>query len=261
MLESIAHSVHNNTCLEFIFIGRCEKIQYLPDGLDKLPHLQQIQIECSRNLVSIPRLPSTSLRVFRLSCRKLQALPNGMHILTSLQELEISNCPCLLSFPEEGFPTNLTSLTISNPEILEGLINWGLHKLTSLKILTTEGGYSDGVSFPYEEKGMMLPSSLRKLAISDFPNVEILSSKGFQNLLSLECLCIINFPKLKSSPRRDILLSLLELYIHDCPLIKQRCQRDEGQDWSNIAHIPFVQIDNKFIYDSEEEKEESDSDE
>ncbi|XWS65479.1 hypothetical protein CRYUN_Cryun05aG0116400 [Craigia yunnanensis] len=262
MLESIADSFHNNTCLEFIFIGRCEKIQYLPDGLEKLTHLQQIQIECSRNLVVIPRLPSTSLRVLRLSwCRKLQALPNGMPILASLQDLEISNCPCLLSFPEEGFPTNLTSLTISKPEILEGLINWGLHKLTSLKRLIIKGGYSDGVSFPHEDRGMMLPSSLRKLAISDFPNVEILSSKGFQNLLSLECLCIVNFPKLKSVLRKDMLLSLLELYIHDCPLLKQRCQRDKGQDWSNIAHIPFVQIDNKFIYDSEEEKEESDSDE
>ncbi|XP_022743879.1 putative disease resistance protein At3g14460 [Durio zibethinus] len=228
MLDSIAHSVHNNTCLEFIFIGRCEKIQYLPDGLDKLTHLQQIQIECSRNLASIPRLPSTSLRVLRL---------------------------------KEGFPTNLTSLTISKPEILEGLITWGLHKLTSLKRLTIRGGYLDGVSFPHEEKGMMLPSSLSKLAISDFPNVEILSSKGFQNLHSLECLCIVNFPKLKSFPRKDMLLSLLELYIHNCPLLKQRCQRDEGRDWSNIAHIPYVQIDNKFVYDSEEEKEENDSDE
>ncbi|XVF24475.1 hypothetical protein REPUB_Repub13aG0131300 [Reevesia pubescens] len=262
MLECIAHSVHQNTSLEFIFIGRCEKIQYLPDGVDKLSHLQQIHIECSRNLVSISRLPSSSLRVLRLSwCRKLQTLPSGLHSLTSLQELEISNCPCLVSFPEEGFPINLTSLTISKPEILEGLIRWGLHKLSSLKRLTIKGGYSNGVSFPHEEKGMMLPSSLRKLAISDFPNVEILSSKGFQNLPSLECLCIVNFPKLKFLPRKDMLLSLLELYIHDCPLLKQRCKKYEGQDWSNIAHIPFVQIDNRFIYDSEGEEDESDSEE
>lgn len=262
MLESIAHSVHNNTCLELISIARCEKIQYLPDGLDKLTHLQQIQIECFRSLVSIPRLPSASLKVLRLSwCRKLQALPNGMHNLTSLQELELSNCPCLLSFPEEGLPTNLASLTVSKPEILEGLISWGLHKLTSLKRLTIKGGYSDGVSFPHEEKGMVLPSSLRRLAISDFPNVEILSLRGFQNLLCLECLCVVNFPKLKYFPRRDMVWSLLELYIHDCPLLKQRCRRDEGQEWPSIAHIPFVQVDNKFIYDSVEEKLESDLDE
>ncbi|EOY19747.1 NB-ARC domain-containing disease resistance-like protein [Theobroma cacao] len=110
MLESIAHSVHNNTCLEFIVIGRCEKIQYLSNGLDQLNGLQQIQIECSRNLVSISKLPFTNLRVLRLSwCRKFQALPDGMHILTSLRELEISNCPCLLSFPEEAAPIQTMS--------------------------------------------------------------------------------------------------------------------------------------------------------
>ncbi|XVF40936.1 hypothetical protein PTKIN_Ptkin01aG0240700 [Pterospermum kingtungense] len=164
MLESIAHSAHNNTCLGFISIARGEKILYLPDGLNNLRHLRQIQIECFRNLVSIPRLPSTSLKVLRLSwCRKLEALPYGMHNLTSLQELELSNCTCLLSFPEEGFPTNLTSLTISKPEILEGLINWGLHKLTSLERLTIRGGYSNGVSFPHEEKGTMLPSVISQM--------------------------------------------------------------------------------------------------
>ncbi|PPS09172.1 hypothetical protein GOBAR_AA11474 [Gossypium barbadense] len=212
MLESIADSVHNKTCLESIFIARCEKIQYLPDGLDKLSHLQQLHIECFRNLVSVSRLPSTGLRVLHLSwCRKLQALPNGLHCLTYLQELEISNCPCLLTFPEEGFPTNLTSLTISKPEILEGLIHWGFHKLTSLKRLAIYGGYSDGVMFPHEGNGMMLPCSVRKLAISDFPNVETLSSKGFQNLPFLECLSIVKLPKLKCLPRRDMLMSLLEL--------------------------------------------------
>ncbi|KAK8552683.1 hypothetical protein V6N13_121068 [Hibiscus sabdariffa] len=141
MLESIADSVHNNTCLEFIFIGRCEKIQCLPDGLDKLSHLQQIRIECSRNLVLISGLRPTGLRLMHLSwCRKLQALPNDFHCLACLQELEISNCPRLGHFPEEGFPTNLASLTISKPEIL-GLIHWGFHKLTSLRRLTINGGY------------------------------------------------------------------------------------------------------------------------
>ncbi|KAG4201499.1 hypothetical protein ERO13_A05G282200v2 [Gossypium hirsutum] len=227
MLESIADSVHNKTCLESIFIARCEKIQYLPDGLDKLSHLQQLHIECFRNLVSVSRLPSTGLRVLHLSwCRKLQALPNGLHCLTYLQELQISNCPCLLTFPEEGFPTNLTSLTISKPEILEGLIHWGFHKLTSLKRLAIYGGYSDGVMFPHEGNGMMLPCSVRKLAISDFPNVETLSSKGFQNLPFLECLSIVKLPKLKCLPGRDLLMSLLELYIHDCPLLKESCRRD-----------------------------------
>ncbi|GMI90443.1 hypothetical protein HRI_002713600 [Hibiscus trionum] len=99
---------------------------------------------------------------------------------------------------------------------------------------------------------MMLPCSLSKLVISDFPNVEILSSKAFQNLPLLECLSIVKLPKLKSLPGKGMIMSLLELYIHGCPLLKESCRRDGGKDWDNIAHIPFVQIDNRSIYDSEE---------
>ena len=31
-------------------------------------------------------------------------------------------------------------------------------------------------------------------------------------------------------------------------------QRDKGQEWSKIAHIPCVELDGRFIYDSEEEE-------
>jgi len=118
-----------------------------------------------------------------------------------------------------------------------------LCKLTSLKKLEIYGGSSHLVSFPE----MMLPASLTSLVISDFLNLKCLSSKGFQGLASLENLFIFRCKKLTSFPEHGFSPSLLQLYIFDCPLLKERCKKDQGPEWFKIAHIPFLQIDNKLI--------------
>ncbi|KAK3199380.1 hypothetical protein Dsin_022795 [Dipteronia sinensis] len=97
--------------------------------------------------------------------------------------------------------------------------------------------------------GMLLPSSLTELIIARFLNLRYLSSKGFQNLTSLESLRIRDCPKLTSFPEAGLPSSLLQLYINDCPLLKKQCKRYKGLEWSKIAHIPCVKMDEKFIYD------------
>lgn len=129
-----------------------------------------------------------------------------------------------MSFPEEGLPTALTALTIEDFNLYKPLIECGLHKLTSLRNLSI-GGCLKAVSFPREELGMMLPSSLTKLAIATFPELKCLSSKGFQNLTSLDLLRIRNCPKLKSFPEVGMPSSLLQLYIDGCPLLKKQMQK------------------------------------
>ncbi|XVF18272.1 hypothetical protein REPUB_Repub11eG0006900 [Reevesia pubescens] len=134
--------------------------------------------------------------------------------LPRLKELSIINCPQLLG------------------------------RLTSLKEVYIGGeGCSDVVSFPQEELGMMLPPSLTLMDIANFKNLKCLSSKGFQNLTSLQHLFLTNCPKLISLPKKDMLLSLLRLFIMECPLLKEGCKRDKGREWSKIAHIPLVPPD------------------
>ncbi|KAL0007038.1 hypothetical protein SO802_008540 [Lithocarpus litseifolius] len=102
-----------------------------------------------------------------------------------------------------------------------------------------------GQSFPDEQDGkltMTLPSSLTKLTIWRIPNIVILSSKGFQNLSALEILVIRNCPKLASLLEKGLPSSLLQLYIYECPLLKQHCKKG-GQGWSKIANVPYVDID------------------
>ncbi|KAG4180836.1 hypothetical protein ERO13_A10G189400v2 [Gossypium hirsutum] len=208
--------------------------------------LQQLDIVGCESLKRINRksgLPTTNLEVLYLHCCVLlQGLPGNMHSLNALKELEIWNFPNGTSILEEGIPTNLTSLRISGPNIWKAILERHLHTLTCLKSLDISEGCPDAVSFPQDEIGVTLPSSLTYLRISDFPKLESLSSNGFRNLTSLQRLTIENCPNLKTLPENNMLSSLLKLNIVGCPMMEERCKRDKGPDWSKISHIPYVAI-------------------
>ncbi|MBA0561842.1 hypothetical protein Golob_018638, partial [Gossypium lobatum] len=166
-----------------------------------------------------------------------------------LQKLKVCECSADIPFPEKGFPTNLTSLEISNaPKIFTSLVEWGLNRLSSLQQLTISGaGCSNVVSFPEEGMGKALPPSLTFICIREFENLEFMCSKGFHHLTSLQELQFSNCPKLASLPEKDKLLSLERLYIWGCPLLEEGCGRGKGREWSKISHIPFVFIQYKTV--------------
>ncbi|KAK8985386.1 hypothetical protein V6N11_068643 [Hibiscus sabdariffa] len=116
VLECIAQDFHGNTDLEVIHVFGAENIKSLPRGLDKLSHLQDIFLQfCSNLVVCFDEigLATTNLRCFSiLDCKNIGALPKCIKNFTSLQELRVSNCCADISFPEDGFPTNLTLLKI-----------------------------------------------------------------------------------------------------------------------------------------------------
>ncbi|MBA0876043.1 hypothetical protein Goshw_024759, partial [Gossypium schwendimanii] len=201
------------TDLESIDIRCAEKIRSLPRGLDKLSHLQEIQLYWCPNLVSFEEsgLLTPNLRVFAIkNCENFGVLPKCINNFTSLQELKVSYCSVDISFPEEGFPTNLTSLAISNaPKIYTSLVQWGFNKLTSLQELEISGeGCSSVTSFPEEGIGMTLP-----------PSLTFISIKNFENLV----------------------------FIQRCPSLEEGCSRGKGREWSKIAHIPYVEINMKTV--------------
>ncbi|TYI85239.1 hypothetical protein E1A91_D05G426500v1 [Gossypium mustelinum] len=238
-LEYIAQEFEETACLESILFFRFG-IKSLPRGLDKLKQLQEICLHSCSNLFSFEEsgMPSTSFRAFGVDgCGNFGALP------------KLRDCSADISFPSEGFPANLTSLTISNaPKIYRSLVEWGLNRLTSLQELTIGGGgCSNVVPFPEEGIGMMLPPSLTYIMLFGFENLEFMFSEGFQDLASLIGLDIDNCPKLTSLPKKDMLLSLGYLYISSCPLLKEECSSDKGREWSKISHIPLVAIDGKAV--------------
>ncbi|XVF18689.1 hypothetical protein REPUB_Repub11eG0044600 [Reevesia pubescens] len=253
-LECIAQDFHETTGLESIGLWKCDKIKSLPPGLNKLRQLKEIKISMCSNMIfdfeEIGLPPATNLRVFSIeACQNFGALPICINNFTSLLELTVRDYSADISFPEEGFPTNLRSLAISKaPKLYGSLVEWGLDRLTSLQSLDISGeGCLDVVSFP--EKEMMLPRSLTDITIVNFENLEYMLSKGFQDLTTLQSLSIYNCSKLRVLPEKDMLLSLGRLWIRNCPLLKEELnlKRDKGREWSKISHIPHVEIDYEWF--------------
>ncbi|KAL5825896.1 hypothetical protein ACOSQ3_021959 [Xanthoceras sorbifolium] len=247
-VESITERFHNSMLLKRITIANCENFESIPEGIHKLSRLQGIGISGCPSLVCFPDggIPNAYLRQFSIdNCKNLKAIPRGLQTLDCLC---IWSCPSIKSFPEECFHTKLTTLVIGDLYLYERLIQWGLYKLTSL---TSLDFYSVGnvVSF---EIGMMLPASLTHLTIHFFPKLKYLTSDGFQNLTSLVNLSIWSCPNLISFPKIGLPPSLMELDIGNCPMLKERCRKDRGQEWPKIAHIPCTKIDYKLIHDIEE---------
>ncbi|KAF5445246.1 hypothetical protein F2P56_034312 [Juglans regia] len=188
---------------------------------------------------------------------ELEGLQNGIYNLTSLRDLKIKK---VLLFPKEGFPTNLTTLEISDLKITEALFDWGLDKLTSLNELEISG-CQHLVTFPE----MTLLASLTSLYISEFLNLECLSFEGLRKLTSLQTLqisnceklmcfledglpssllelCIFDCQKLMSLPKYGLPPSLQRLVIRGCPLLEEHCKKDQRGEWRRIADIPCVRI-------------------
>ncbi|KAM1049516.1 hypothetical protein ACFX2C_028615 [Malus domestica] len=85
--------------------------------------------------------------------------------------------------------------------------------------------------------------SLRTLRISSCDRL-IKLPEGIGNLTSLSQLVIGHCPNLASLPEGMCRLTSLEtLRIRDCSsLLSQRYEKERGEDWSKIAHIPNISI-------------------
>lgn len=205
---------------------KCEHLKSIHQGLRNLSHLQEIHIDNCSNLVSFPQggLPITNLKVLYIHCcEKLKALPN-MHSLMSLKELSVIQIgTSILSFPEEAFFANLTFLVIADQNICKPLFEWGSHNLSSPKELYINI-CSHAVSFPDEEIGMILPSSLITQTTTNIPKLKYLSSKGFQNLTPLKYLTIQACPNLSAFPDVGLPSLLLDINIDYCPRLKKHCK-------------------------------------
>ncbi|KAL2514571.1 putative disease resistance RPP13-like protein 1 [Forsythia ovata] len=229
-LTNLMGSFHNFSSLTLLIISDYDGLESFPQGGLPIPNL--------KNLVII-------------GCQNLRFLPDRMEQLLSLDCLQVLRCPSLTqSFHQRNIPPNLILLNIINCGV-KPLGELDLYKLTSLESFILGSVYPDLVSFSNDnDQHYLLPPSLKRLNLQNLPNLETLS-KGFQNLTSLRHLQLEKCPKLVALPVEDQLYNLRSLSIKDCPLLKKRCLRNEGDYWPIIADIPDVKIDDRSIYDPE----------
>ena len=243
-------SLHLFPKLRSLSIWDCAKLQKLsvPEKNQiELTSLEALEIRDCPNLEYFPTggLPTPSLKsIWFSNCKSLKKLPDQLGTLRFLDSMFINDCPEFESLSKQVLPPKLSLLRITSCNKLISGEEWGLHGLTSLCQLEIEGECENVESFPVEG---LLPSNLSSLRISKLSDLKKLDNTGLKKLGSLKTLEISCCDKLQSLPEDGFPSSLSFLCIKECPLLKPKLQNKNGEDWSKIAHISCVEIDEEVI--------------
>ncbi|KAJ8646633.1 hypothetical protein MRB53_008381 [Persea americana] len=247
-LSSLPEGLGQLKALQTLHIGNCERLSSLPEGLGQLKALQTLDIGNFERLSSLPeglgQLKALQT-LYIWNFERLSSLPEGLGQLKALQTLEIDGCKQLSSLSEElGQLKALQTLHIENCGQLSSLPE-GLGQLKALETLHIWNC----------ERLSSLPEGLRQLKALEtlyIENCERLSSlfDGFEQLKSLCRLEIWDCPQLRPLPNLQRLTTIKTLSIHRCPLVTERLEKEKGEDWCKISHIPYIEIDNERIQEA-----------
>nr|POF18854.1 putative disease resistance protein rga4 [Quercus suber] len=146
---------------------------------------------------------------------------------------------------EETLPKELMCNLISLQDLTIGNCCGPLplsRHLTALQNLTVIGSKEVDLTNDGDEMEWHGLQSLRNLQFFDLENLATLPV-GIQHLTSLQGLKINYCRSLSAIPEWICnLTSLQTLQIWYCPILSERCEREAGEDWSKIAHIPNLPI-------------------
>ncbi|KAL5728647.1 hypothetical protein ACHQM5_001710 [Ranunculus cassubicifolius] len=248
------HNVELMPRLRELVITECPKLKALPADLAKLQSLEQLQLW---NLNSLKHVSwgnliengesSTTLVLFpKLTVLKLGDLPEwGETIVTSatipimpnLVILEINDCPNVKIVPHYMLSSSLKDLHLSCcPRLTHGMQPFLPSLLQKLTLKEDVGAVSRSLlSFSTMDSNNSYPN-LKSISIWLSP----LSSlpQGLNKFTSLQELEINQCEFLDLEPLEELrqFPMLQELRIIKCPILKERCRRE---NWSTLSNIPY----------------------
>ncbi|KAK9920841.1 hypothetical protein M0R45_029383 [Rubus argutus] len=257
----------NPLSLKELIVHDCNSLESIPisQAHATLLSLQELLIEGCSNLTSIPIphvLPSLRSLVI-VDCPELSSLlSSGLERLGSLEKLTIRECHNLETVPSLDKLTNLRDLGIYN---CAGLTSLPSGLASSPRLQTLEiGGFSKELdSFPDFQ---VTSAQLRSLTVYGWPKLNSLP-EHIQYLTSLIVLNVEGFPELEAIPEwlcnlaslvflsiescksvmylpsveaMRCLTEIEVIEIKDCPILKERCNKETGVEWPKISRIPVI---------------------
>ncbi|OAY85751.1 putative disease resistance protein RGA1 [Ananas comosus] len=220
-------------------------------------------LRCLQSLTSLVRLelreyphrtsvcPSNlrHLESLVLRCSEFSLL-TGFRSLTSLKDLQIEECPKLNDFMQTEQPyedPDLKSLSFFSTDDIPFNNVWiTLGTVRSLRRMTFHNCVRLACFKVEQEEWFQKLISLEELSFMACRNLQSLPA-SLVTFSSIKKLSIGLCPEIKSLPENGLPASLKELRIWGCPLLKERCIKDQGLDWQLIAHIPYICIDDKAV--------------
>ncbi|KAM3704522.1 hypothetical protein ACJW31_03G011100 [Castanea mollissima] len=155
--------------------------------------------------------------------------PNWLMSLTKLKTVSIHSVTKLMSLPPLGkFP------------LLELLTIWNVCSLKKVGVEFL------GIESENKKQDIIFPNlkHLRFLGLEEWEEWIGIGGKEDTDCITvmprLQQLEIQGCIKLKSLPDFLRTIPLNKLVIADCPIIEKRCQRETGEDWRTISHIPNI---------------------
>ncbi|KAM3741757.1 hypothetical protein ACB098_07G021000 [Castanea mollissima] len=234
-------SLYQLPTLRKLTIWRMDGLEYMTDGdmNDEIsastffPSLERLTLDNCLNLKGWWRSVDKGNEATTTST--ISASTNHYHqhmpYFPRLSYFYFSDCPKMTCMPL--FPNLEEELILRNSswKALEETIE-----------MNNRGGRAS--SFPSSSSSSSSSSPpLSKLKLLHIEELESLPEEWFKNLTSLETLNIWQCPNLTSLPEgMSHLTSLQRLDITGCPKLKQRCEKENGEDWDKISHIPIVYL-------------------
>ncbi|KAL7137582.1 hypothetical protein ABFS83_10G102500 [Erythranthe nasuta] len=190
------------------------------ETLQSLTNLKKLAIKKASDIREQGMLALISLiQLWIDECDTPRCLPEGwLRNLTSLKELAILRCRELVELPEEG---------IKHLHGLKKVILYDLPKMVCVPKALNH-----------------LSSSLQSLRLCKLQELSSLP-EWLGDMISLQSLYVFECPKLASLPASIQGMTKLQyLQVQKCPEMERRCEREKGEDWHKISHIPYLQIGN-----------------